>query len=296
MDIFAHLAAAPLTAPASPEAFKPWWLTQATGLEQAIDIAMRAGLAAPSVGFAFAAGYQCALRRLFPELGSSLVALCATEADGVHPRAIKTTLADGALRGEKRYVSLGSWAEQLLVIAREPTDVDGRPVLRSVLLDAKAPGLLLTDAPPAKFAPEIPHAALVLDGAVGRLLPGDGYATVLKPFRTLEDIFVSAAVYAHALRLLRLGEAPQVAIENALSLLAALHALSARDANAPGTHLALAGLLRAGKRFLGSLDPIVAVLGSDAHDNWRRDLALLSVAEEARTQRTKAAWKAAASF
>jgi hypothetical protein len=56
--------------------------------------------------------------------------------------------------------------------------------------------------PPTRFVPEVPHARLAFDGvAVAHedVLPGDGYERYIKPFRSVEDIHVTAAVLAYLL-------------------------------------------------------------------------------------------------
>ena len=53
--------------------------------------------------------------------------------------------------------------------------------------------MTIEDRPPTPFAPEIPHARITLANVTVRdedVLPGDGYARYLKPFRTIEDTFV----------------------------------------------------------------------------------------------------------
>jgi acyl-CoA dehydrogenase len=295
MDIFSHLPVAPFVnaEPATLEAWWPRFLN--TRLPVSIDAALLGGFEADRLGFAFAAGYQSALRVAFPELGwEHVAALCASETGGAHPRAIETTLKDGVLNGNKHYVSMGASAKRLIVIARAPEEKDGRPVLHAVLVDATAAGVSFSpgEAKAVPFIPEVPHGTLVLKDARGTVLAGDGYAAFLKPFRTIEDIHVNAAIYAYSLRLLRQGEAPPLAIENALSLIASLHCLAGRDPHSSGTHLTLAGLLRAGKRFIASLESIIAGIGGDTYERWKRDQPLFSVSEKVRSLRTEAAWKA----
>ncbi len=50
-----------------------------------LEAAVRGGARADRVGYAFAAGYQAALRALFPLAPGQLGSLCATEAHGAHP-------------------------------------------------------------------------------------------------------------------------------------------------------------------------------------------------------------------
>src|SRR5262245_48255539 len=111
------LATPPEPAPcADPTA---WWrghLAAAAGLELPIERAIAAGFAADRPAWAFASGYQEALQHLVPALGACPAAMCASEEGGAHPSSIKTRLEDQALTGAKRFVSLGSFAEQLLIV------------------------------------------------------------------------------------------------------------------------------------------------------------------------------------
>ncbi len=58
-----------------------------------MDRAVAGGFLADRIGYAFAAGYEAALRRLAPDLPEGpIVSLCITEKEGAHPRAIKARL------------------------------------------------------------------------------------------------------------------------------------------------------------------------------------------------------------
>src|SRR5512134_3602886 len=93
--------------PAAQAAARPcekvadWWPRHraiAAEHPSTIQQAIVGGFVADRVGWAFASGYQAALRSLFPDApGDRLCALCVTEADGNSPKVIKSTLkrADG---------------------------------------------------------------------------------------------------------------------------------------------------------------------------------------------------------
>src|SRR5262245_60367021 len=84
--------------------------------------AAAAGFAADRLGYAFAGGYRAALARLVPAVRGN-ACLCATEPGGAHPRYIKAALerlpdADAyRLDGTKTWVTLGTEADELLVVA-----------------------------------------------------------------------------------------------------------------------------------------------------------------------------------
>jgi alkylation response protein AidB-like acyl-CoA dehydrogenase len=265
-----------------------------------IDQALVAGARADKVADAFLAGYQAALRALVPDLPAGrLVCLCATEEGGAHPRAIAARLSperDGwKLSGRKKWVTGASLADLLLVVAATGTDAAGRNALKVACVEPRQPGVTLEPMPATPFVPEIPHAEVRFDGvavAAGALLPGDGYERYLKPFRTVEDCHVHAAVLAHVLGVARRFDWPREAMERLLAILLAARTAALADPSARETHLAVAGVIALGRRFLDETDELWERADAETRARWRRDVALLSVAERARIARTEAAWKA----
>ncbi|HVV84162.1 MAG TPA: acyl-CoA dehydrogenase family protein [Kofleriaceae bacterium] len=299
-DLLAALLAAP--APLALEELASWWAATADlrAAPTTIDRALLGGAAADRLGFAFAAGYTEALQALVPEARGRLTSLCATEEGGAHPRAIRTALvADGAggyrLTGRKHWSTAASSAAELLVIASTGHDETGRNRLRAVRVAADARGVRLT-ATSAAFVPEIPHAEVMLDDvriAEADVLPGDGYADYLKPFRTLEDVHVHAALLGYLVGVARRHRLDASLLERALALIAATRDVGLRatagHALAPSTHLALAGLLELVTAFVVDVEGAWASLGGAEHARWLRDRPLLRVASAARTARRDAA-------
>ncbi len=160
------LASAPDPEPiASTDAF--WQRHRAVALLEplSIDQAILGGFSADRVGFAFASGYQAALRALVPDLPHDKVAsLCVTERGGGHPRAIETRLepdpsAGGSYRltGKKRWATLSGEAGILLVAASTGVDETGKNLLRLVRVDSAAPGVRRQPMPEPPFTPELGH-------------------------------------------------------------------------------------------------------------------------------------------
>ena len=108
------------------------------------------------------------------------------------------------MSGAKRWTTLGPQGTLLLVTGRlAGAATDERPALKVALVRADQPGVTIVPMPETAFVPEVPHARIQLqDVAIdaASLLPGDGYSNYVKPFRTLEDSFVTAAVLAYLLR------------------------------------------------------------------------------------------------
>ncbi|HSW23064.1 MAG TPA: acyl-CoA dehydrogenase family protein [Burkholderiaceae bacterium] len=282
-----------------------WWqvwqsLDSRAGRPAALAIA--GGFAADRVGWAFASGYQAALRALLPELPhDTLAALCVTEAEGNRPRDIRTTIApqpDGTLRidGAKRWTTLGPASTLLLVVGALPAPPGAtRPLLRLARVPVPTPGLVLQPMPPTRFVPEVPHAQLLMHDlrvSAGALLPHDGYDAYVKPFRTIEDLHVTLAVLAYLLREARARRWPAAFNEELVAALSLLAQLAGEDARAASTHIALAGALRIAHRLYADALPLWATAGGDpAAERWQRDAALFEVAGSARDRRAERAWQ-----
>jgi hypothetical protein len=149
--------------------------------------------------------------------------------------------------------------------------------------------------PATPFVPEVPHAGLQLDKllvSAAALLPGDGYDTYVKPFRTLEDLHVTLAVLAYLLREARARRWPAQFTEPLVATLTLLAALAAEDALAAGTHVALAGALQLAHQLYAQAQPLWQGAGDDpAAARWLRDTGLFGIAVAARRQRAERAWE-----
>jgi acyl-CoA dehydrogenase len=282
-----------------------WWqpfCERSSDLEQLIDRALVAGFCADRVGYALAGGYEAALRVIVPSLPERAIAsFCATEQGGNHPRAIETRLTrEGdrlSVTGAKRWSTMGPLASVLLVVVSEGADDAGRNRLRVVAVDARAPGVTVRAMPLLAFVPEVPHATVDLDHVVvdaGALLPGDGYVRYVKPFRTIEDIHVHAAVLGYVFSVARRYSFGHEAVERLVGSVVTTRALAALDPAAPETHVALAGLLAADARMIADLAPSWARVDAAERDRWQRDQALFGVAGKVREQRRQRAWAALA--
>lgn len=262
------------------------------------DAAMLVAVSADRLAWAFASAYQAALRVLVPGLPADrLVALCVTEAGGGHPRAVQTTLTQQAghtrITGTKRFVTMGPYAELLLVVAREPSDAD-RPRLRLARLPADREGVRLEEGPAVPFCPEIPHGSAALDEVQAGPLEvshDDAYTSVVKPFRTVEDILVIAAALAYTIGVGRRFGWPREAIEERLAGVACLRGMAAMSPDAPGVHLALAGVLSLARLHLNPQDPLWDRVEPGERERFARDAALFGVAGAVRAARRERAWQ-----
>lgn len=258
-----------------------------------VDRALVGGAVADRLGYAFAAGYDAALHALVPDLAADTAAcLCVTEAGGVHPRAIGTRLRDGRVTGRKTFVTLAGDADVLFVAASAGGDAERNDV-RLVRVARASPGVHLAPLPPTRFTPEIAHYAVELDEApVDAVLPGDGWARWVKPFRTVEDAHVAAASTAWLLRVARASGWPPAITARLVALALALRETALLPADAPSTHVALAGGFAALDAVVAAAEPCWADTDPGVAASWRRDVPLLSVASQARAARLEAAWRA----
>ncbi len=254
-------------------------------------LAFSAGFASDRLGWAFASGYQCAGRALFEGAPDVPSALCVTESAGGHPRAMQTTLLhepDGLrLDGEKSFVTLGEFARVLHVVARVP-DGGERPTLVLVQVPSNTAGVTFTPLALPPIAPEVPHARVRFENV--RLppeaaLPGDGYDRYVKPFRTVEDIYVMLAVTGWLLRVARSGGAERSAVETLSALAVTLGGLAREAPSDPAVHVALAGALPRVDEAIRHVEPCWAKLGATHRERWERDRPLLAVASKVREAR-----------
>lgn len=285
------------------ESVAQWWRRHRAIVRDHADPIHQAivgGFVADRVGWAFASGYQAALRALFADApGDRLCALCVTETDGNSPKAIKSSLkkngAGWVLNGSKRWTTLGPEGALFFVAARDEAASAARPAIRLVKVSSDSQGLKIEAMPPTKFVPEVPHARLQFENlAVSEadLMPGDGYDEYVKPFRTVEDIHVQAAVLAYLMREGQRLSWPQDWLERLSALLAALGKLSDMPYSHAETHIALAGALAIGAGLIGETEAFWLKSAADpAALRWQRDKELLRVAGQARELRTQRAWE-----
>lgn len=248
-----------------------------------IDRAIALGRRADRFGTAFFGGYTSAITALDPSI-EGIGALCATEEGGGHPRAIKTTLADGVLNGTKHFVSGGALATDLLVVAKVG-ERDVRPELKVARVKANATGVKLEDGLELDFVPEVPHGAVTFNNArVDAVLEGDGYERYLKPFRTIEDLHVFGAIAACLIA----NGAKQATAERLEATLTAIRHLGRQDPSAADTHIALAGVLSLARETIEAMD--LSAFTEEFRTRFERDKPLLKIAEKVREQRRLKAW------
>lgn len=257
------------------------------------------------LAYAFAAGYQGALASLFPSVGPHRIsALCVTEKSGNRPGQMETRLEREGNRwrldGTKSFVTGAEVADCLLVAATAGTDDRGRNRLRVVTVDRESPGVTLELLPELPFLPEVSHAVARFDRVLldeSNILPGDGWDDYVKPFRTVEDIHVSAATLGYLYGAARRYHWSPQLLEQLLLCLATARELAAWPPAAAETHLLLAAHQSRLDELLSACEQEWEQCEPDERERWRRDRKLMSIAGAARELRrgkahTVAGWQA----
>lgn len=243
----------------------------------------------------------------------NVAALCISEKGGGHPRAIATTaIPDGSgwrIDGTKTYTTLLPMARTLFVACRTDTPEaalspegglrtgDGakapRPTIRVVRVSAPHPGVNKRPMPPTPFCPEIPHGITELNHVlVGpeAMLEGDGFARLVRPFRTVEDVHVSMALTGYLLGTGRRHGWATGACEELFAIAAALRRIDDGDPAATSQHIALAGTLGLLEQWQVAHDHLWSQVPTETRARWQRDRPVLRIAGKVREIRRQRAW------
>jgi alkylation response protein AidB-like acyl-CoA dehydrogenase len=270
-----------------------WYASLLTQLAKPtpFELALQGGHLAATPGLAFLAGYQGALRALWPAAPWTLGALCVTEKRSTRPADMSTRITALNLDGCKDFVTAANAADWLLVAARE--DQPGEPVRLAVgVVRNGAPGVHIEALPALPLMPDVSHGRLHLQGAHCERLPGDGWDEYVRPFRTLEDTHVLAALTAWLLGVGQQSEWPQAMQLRLLGLLGGCAEMARQNPGTPASHLLLAGLFAQFDSLRAELDAAFAT--GDLHwaQLWQRDQGLLAIAGNARRKRLEKAREA----
>ncbi|WP_010486267.1 acyl-CoA dehydrogenase family protein [Pseudomonas sp. S9] len=275
---------------ADGQALDDWYtaLLERLAEPSAFELAVLGGRLAPTPGLAFLAGYQGALRALWPSAPWTLGALCVTENRSVRPADMQTRLSQLQLSGRKDFVTAGDAAQWLLVAAREEGDGLAPQVAITVVANGAA-GVQVEQLPALGFMPDVSHARLQLDQAACERLPGDGWDDYVKPFRSIEDLHVLAAICAWLYGIGHESAWPVDLQLRLLGLLSGCAEVSRASAKAPTTHVLLGGLFAQFAALGPELDHALAAGDEHWAALWQRDKALMSIARSARQARLQKA-------
>ncbi|WP_110973108.1 acyl-CoA dehydrogenase middle domain-containing protein [Pseudomonas huaxiensis] len=269
-------------------------LLERLGPVSPFELAVLGGQAMPTPGLAFLTGYQAALRVLWPSAPVSLGALCASEKRSVRPADMHMRLDVDALRlsGDKDFVTGGIDADWLLVAARCESISEG-PRLSLAVVYPGEPGVRLEPLPALPLMPEVGHARLHLDQALCERLAGDGWDAYVKPFRSLEDLYVLSALTAWMYGIGRANGWSQSLLLRLLALLAGCAEGSRQSPEVSASHLLLGGLFAQFSDLRDELNKALADTEGEWANVWMRDQGILDIASAARAKRLEKAWRLA---
>jgi hypothetical protein len=281
----------PIERLSAEQGLEDWYarlLSRLGGCPQPFDLALLGGLQAATPGLAFLAGYQAALRMLWPAAPWTAGALCVTENRSTRPADMSTRIYGLYISGRKDFVTAAECADWLLVAAREE-QAEETPRLALGVVRQGAPGVRIEALPALPLMPDIGHARLHLDQTQSERLAGDGWDDYVKPFRTLEDVHVLTAVSAWLFGIGRETAWPEALLLRLQGLLAGCAEVARQAPNAPSTHLLLAGLFAQQQAMADEVE--AALANGPAHwaELWQRDKGLLRIAEAARSKRLEKA-------
>ena len=248
------------------------------------ELAVAGGRRMATPGLAFLVGYQAALRMLWPSAPPSLGALCATEQRSLRPADMQTRLSDLRLSGRKDFVTAGDAADWLLIAARseEPGE---KPRLSLAVVYPGEPGVRVEKLPALPLMPDISHGRLHLDGALCELLAGDGWDAYVKPFRSLEDVYVLSAMTAWLYGVGQDSGWSQPLLLRLLALLAGCAEASRQPPNNPAGHVLLGGLFAQFDALKNEIDQALAEGNPEWAQMWQRDQSVMQLAAAARAKR-----------
>ncbi|MGY4531150.1 hypothetical protein ACVW0Y_000253 [Pseudomonas sp. TE3786] len=268
-------------------ALEEWYAALLARLGEGVtpfEQALLGGRLAATPGLAFLAGYQAALRALWPSAPWTLGAFCVTENRSVRPTDLQVRLDGLSLSGRKDFVTAADAADWLLVAARSELPGTAPQIAMCVTYNG-TPGVRVEVLPPLSLMPDVSHGRLHLQAAPCERLPGDGWDAYAKPFRSLEDLHVLVALVAWLYG---------VGCDNAwhqglrlrlLALLGSCAEIARMGMNEPATHLLLAGVFDQFTHLRGEIDCAMDNGKPHWQDLWKRDSSLLEIARVAREKR-----------
>jgi hypothetical protein len=197
---------------------------------------------------------------------------------------MQTRLHDLRLSGRKDFVTAGDAADWLLIAARSEQPGEA-PRLSLAVVYPDEPGVRVEKLPPIPLMPDISHGRLFLDNALCELLAGDGWDAYVKPFRTLEDIYVLSAMTAWLYGVGQDSDWPQALQLRLLALLAGCAEVSRHPPVSPAGHVLLGGLFAQFEGLKGEINAALAEGPPQWAAMWQRDQAVLDLAAGARGKR-----------
>ncbi|MFX0103532.1 MAG: acyl-CoA dehydrogenase family protein [Candidatus Hodarchaeota archaeon] len=287
-----------------PKGFKEWYKSRGITMNEwsNLDRAVLSGFHSPNVAFAFASGYQSAIHHLVPGLPrDKIVSFCVSEEGGAHPGSIRASIQPDdetrshqqhVVNGKKRWISLACEADLFLVAASAGQTSDGLNDIKMVKVPRRD-GITTKKMEGVPFMPEISHGEVLMQDVrveENLLLPGDGYVDYIRPFRTVEDVHVLAAILGHVQGIAIQFKWPNAIQEIGLAMISSLRSLAMADLRLSSSHVVLGGIFKLVEGYLEDLAPFWSNTSDSTRKAWKRDSVIIQVASNARKARLERAW------
>ncbi|WP_342619494.1 hypothetical protein [Rhodoferax sp. GW822-FHT02A01] len=255
---------------------------------------------ADRLAWAFFSGYQGAIQAAFPNLAEAgeVVAFCANET-GRKVTEITTKVDHRSgiphLHGQKSWALSGVENLALLVLARRSDGPQkGAGSLVMVKLPSSSFGVSWGVARSQAVVPELSHSEVRFDSVrldTAQLVPGDGYSEFAKPFRVLEDVFVSGCTLAYLLAEAQSGKWATNWCQRCIAAIAMLQVCTRLDPKDIHTHILVSGSLSFASNVIQESEGHWQTEQGVAHHRWLRDRQILLQGKEARRMRAVGSWE-----
>ena len=252
------------------------------------------------MAWVFFCGNQGAVQASFPVAtsdGPRIAAFCANET-GRKLTTIDTSLYTSNngtwLEGRKSWSLADVDDLDLFVLARAAGGpASGRGSLVVVRVPRTAPGVEMSEARPQSVVPELRHCEVGFAAVpIGddQLISGDGYADFARPFRLVEDVFVTGCTLAFQLAHGHAAGWPTRWRQRCIAAIVTLGECASLDPSDPSTELLTAGALSLAGDVIEQADSFWSQQESTSSARWVRDKPILGLGREARRQRAVSAW------
>lgn len=252
------------------------WSKRAAGTPEPIELSAVGGALSDRLPWVFYAGYQGAIRHIFPELrlDRRWISYVASESrDGNPPGTALAPMATGShmhLSGTKTWVAAAKTVELLLVSVGRGPEQRFAPVARG------AEGVTIDPGDTPSFLPELSQGSVHFDQVEVETSAIFGSQASHLAFGAAEPLHVLTALNAFMLsHSWAWDDAAEIA-QSATTLLMAAAAIAARPLEADELALGIAGLDQQTRQLADRFDVAVENNDSALAERWKQDRRLVS--------------------
>lgn len=265
--------------------------------------AILGGLYSTNYSQAFLGGYQAAIRHLLILKGHKSASVdcfrcfCVSESRGRHPRDLQCKLnleENGSqyLEGDKNFISEKDLVQELLILAREPSEK-----LRLVRLKLGQNGMDLKAGKTPKFVPDINRGEIMLNHVYineADVFPGDGHQDYSKVFGHLEGQFVRISTLGFILKHIYPEKNETELIEQIISIIYTYVTVLESHGAKPNGQILLAGLKPNLQAIVRKIDALLKGKEIEKRPfalDWQRDQIILFADVPFQEVRKHKAWE-----